>query len=67
MSIDPKPVVRQLWRRYRCHHLIHGGISLVMFLRFVSNNFGFGGVPKPMPVILAVSTDLIDFDVIFTR
>ena len=35
-------------------------MSPVMFRRFVSRNFWFGGVSKPMFVMMAVSTDLTD-------
>ena len=42
-------------------------IFLVMFWRFLSRDFRCGGVSKPMPVTMAVSTDLIDFNVIFGR
>ena len=45
-------------------------ISLVMFWRFVSRDLWCGGLSKPMPVMMAVSTDFdwqIDFNVIITR
>ena len=32
-----------------------------MFRRFVFRDFGCGGVSKPMPDMMAISTDLIDF------
>ena len=38
-----------------------------MFRRFVSRNFWFGGVSKPMFVMMAVSTNLTDFYVVFSR
>ena len=38
-----------------------------MFSRFVCKDFSCGGVSKAMPVMMAVSTYLIDFNVIFTR
>ena len=41
-------------------------ISLVMFWRFVLRDFLCGGVSKPMSVMMAVSTDLIDFYVVST-
>ena len=40
---------------------------LVMFRRFVSWDFWCGGVSKAMLVMMAVSADLIDFNVIFAR
>ena len=36
-----------------------------MFWRFVSRDFWRGGISKPMPAMIALSKDLIDFNVIF--
>ena len=47
--------------------VVDWNISLVMFWRFVFRHFCCGGISKPMPVMMAASTDLTDFYVIFTR
>ena len=47
--------------------VVDWNISLVMFWRFVFRDFWCGGVFKPMPVMMAVSTDLTGFCVVYTR
>ena len=47
--------------------VVDWNISAVMFWRFVFRDFCCGGVFTPMPIMMAISTDLTYFYVIFTR
>ena len=49
--------------------LVVWNVSLLMFWKFLSRDFGYAGVSKLMPIIVRASgvTDLIDFNVVFTR
>ena len=38
-----------------------------MFRRFAFEDFGFGGVFKPIPVMMALPTNSIEFYVVFLR
>ena len=68
LPTDAKPGLEQLWRRCKCYQLIYGGLKYISgnVLKICFQRHWCGGVSKYMLVKKAISTELNDFNVIFT-